>query len=1210
MKKFFSILLTIIILATSVSVCASGDLDVTGVSATEISKLAGEITATFTGPVNPDTLKGRVTLACQGVETPVKTEVLGNDVKVSYGDLQENKTYMLTFARGIKSADGSAELSADKSFELETNISVYRVKEDFQGYAVDAEYSAKTSGLADGEMYHTGSGTIKSNNGYNYVEYGASANTLLGDHYLNGNSSSPLITEDFAIDFEFQDVAASTGVTGRNFTIAPDTYANDANGNNNSFTIMPSSTEIRTKLQLANTTVANPKIIMATSQPTELNLYQNEYGFNTVKIAGHMGSDNNFDLELSSENAANPNNSIKVDFTKFESYGSFRSRIQAGKTNWGKMYVYKITPIGVLDTYTDSEYLYVVMNDDIAKFSATSPVFTKANYIETSRTFKVSLADLEEGDQTYSYGDLRTDDGAFGGGSVEVYVKPSLYITTSLSDTVNAKRTNGQLRIAFNKKIDESTLSGNIGIKLEGGADDQSAAVGLSVSVDEGDPKVIVIAWEELEANQTYVLTLNGSVDGTNAIKAQATEGDCWLEASRSIKITSNTKLNVVTDVSAERSIGRIDGSIEVEFDKELDANTLSDNVYLTKAGSAEKLDIVVAPGEQSAKVVTVSWEELGGDETYILTFVGSLSGENCIKATETEGDFWLQENVTLEFDTDARLEVDGIVKDSYSVGKVASNITLAFDKEIDEASLEGSIRLRKEGGADVTDLVGVTASVDESNPKAIVVSYGELEDDITYILTLKGSTNGGNSGVTCIKSPDAEYWLHTDKTIKIVTDINIYQQYTDKYTLSDITFDDYTVGAEFSSDDPNLLLQSTFETTTPSTKDLHVASVSSGKNTMKYIRMGTDGTIVRDSFFGYKFPTAVTDKELAVDITYRVVGTPASRSIRTGSVTIHSIVKDPGAATDEFGFSHIRYVFTKAANGKYVVNGYDMLKSLDVPIVTKDTGLTSIADVKCQQYEFEANLNSGRYFDIAGFKVSEYASPKVDTGKTEIQNLPRNMEEVIVTFTVPVVRTSITKDSIKIVDSNREEVAAEAAALPAEHLINANVSKADTLAVKIVLKEYLTAGDEYTIKFSNLESILGYTSSENDAYTFTAGGTGVKVNSVTFKDGEGKPITQLTEGDTAVSATVNLLSEDGENKDVRVFLALYDENGMIYKLSPQTGTADSEADDITVSLSGIAIKKGCFVKCFVWQDTSDGQRVALFDNNIIKCNSESAEVE
>ena len=1206
MNKFFSILLTLIILTTSISVCANGNLDVTGVSATGISKLAGELEVSFATELDPTTLKGNVSLAesVSGAATPIAVTLKDGDeqvVVVKYGDLEEGKTYNLTFGTGLSSKVGGLTPAENIVIPLTTSETVYRVKEDFQSYSADDTYSAKTSGLEDGEMYRTGSGTIKSNNGYNYVEYSASANTLLGDHYLNGNSSSPLITEDFAIDFEFKDVEASTGATGRNFTIAPDTYANDANGNNNSFTIMPSTTAVRTKLQLADSTKTNPKIVMAASQPTELNLYENEYGLNTVKIAGHMGSDGHFDLELSSENTANPNNSIKVDFTKFPSYGSFRSRIQSGKTHWGKMYVYKITPIDVLDTYTDSEYLYVVMNDDIAKFSSNSPVFTKANYNAASRTFKVSLGDLEEGDQEYSFADLRTNDGAFGNGKINVYVQPVFSINTQISNEISVSRSGGQLEILFNKDVDPDSLTGNVHLKLAGTDLDVNNDVGLTAAVDENDSKKVVIAWSELEANKTYTLTFDGNEDGSDAVKALA--GNCWLLENKNITLVTNTKLNVVTDISEELSIGRIDGKIEVEFDKAIDESCLENSVYLTKVGDSNRTDINVSVSNTAPDTVVAEWEKLDADSTYILTFGGSADGENAVKAAASEGEFWLLENETVRFNTNAIINADSSVKESYSIGKVAGEIKVTFDREIDESTLSGNIRLEIEGGADVTDTVGVSAAVDTGNPKAIVVAYGELEDNLTYILTFKGAANGDEADVNCIKSPDAEYWLHSDKTVKLITDIDIYQAYISRYTLSESVFDNLEPGEEFSSDDPNLVLQSTFETNTPSTKDIHAGSVSASGKTLKYIALGTDGTIVRDSFYGYKFPTAITDKEIALDLICQTVGIPASRSVRTGSVTIHSMAKETGASADEFGFSHIRYVFTKASDGKYVVNGYDMLNSSDIPIVTKNTGLTSISDIKCQQYEFEANLNSGRYFNIAGFKVSEYASPKVNTAETSLENVQRSANEMIVKFTVPVVRTSIKADSLKIVDSAGKDVMFEFMPLDKNHPVNNNVSQADTLGAKLVLKEYLKPGKEYTIKFSNLKSILGYTSTANDSYTFTAGGTGVKVNNVIFKNAGGSTINQLTQEDTAVSATVNLVSEDGLTKNVRIFLAIYDESGMIYKLAENTGTIGSAANDLTVTLTDIKVKNGSYVKCFVWQNTLSEQRVSLFEDATIRNN-------
>ncbi|MBQ7108734.1 MAG: Ig-like domain-containing protein [Clostridia bacterium] len=516
-------------------------------------------------------------------------------------------------------------------------------------------------------------------------------------------------------------------------------------------------------------------------------------------------------------------------------------------------------------------------------------------------------------------------------------------------------------------------------------------------------------------------------------------------------------------------------------------------------------------------------------------------------------------------------------------IKKNKHTFSVEFDNVIDEASIDGNVYLKKQG---TSNEIAVTASKSESNEKEIVVVFPTLEENSTYILGFRGNDTMDKDRCICALDADTDYWLHKNLEIKLITDIYIYQEYLEEKQILDKTYSEMEDGP-YTDADTNMYLQSTFETTKPSTKDLTVKTATKDSKTLKYLQMGIDGSIVRDSYYGYTFPTPVTEEDVVLDLIFKLEGpTPQSRGIRVESNIVHNLMSAPSAQKDEFGYYHLRYLFERGTDGKYDVKVYDALKSLNTTIATTDANLASLKNITCQQYGGAAYLNKGTYFNIAQFKLTKVLSPKVDADNSNLDNISRSADEIVAKLSIPAKSESVTEDLFGITrTSDGAKIKTELVSYDEE-----------TATVRLKLKEYLTSGEEYKLSFTGLESVLGDKATVNNSYSFTAGGTGIKTEGVVFKKGS-EVITELETGTGDFSATASIASEEGNTENsVRVFLILYDDTGLIVSIAEQAGTASATASPVTATLSGQTIKQGYKLKCYVWQNTSAEQRVSLFN--------------
>ncbi|MBQ7108735.1 MAG: hypothetical protein IJN99_00030 [Clostridia bacterium] len=435
-----------------------------------IEKLAGKFSVELDHNIDAKTLKNKVSLVKDGGETAEQIVAAldptdSKKVIITHGDLEDDVTYKLTFASGILDTTGEYGVADPVVIDVKTDQSVYRVKSSAP-YMLDstvgktyAEYSGSTqleTGIyvAQGQVRYRTDRSSAYDNKAEMTLYQPTTRITDKYSYLVSNGLTNTITTDFAIEFSFKDLGTA-GTGGRYFTIAPDAYAMNPDGNNNTFTIMPKTTEPRTQIQLTESTADNPMIQLAEGTNTTLNLQENTRGLYDVRLASCMGDDGNFDMEMSSGTA-----SAMVDFDKFESFGSFvafndgKTTYSENATYYGSFNIYRITPLGIMATEKAGESYKIIMNDDITKFPETG-IFVESNYNAATRTFTIPLNTAKEYVSTpASLAGLRTNDGAFSSKGV---VFEDLIEIAAISDFTNLS-TEITATYAEHKMTEETTL--------------------------------------------------------------------------------------------------------------------------------------------------------------------------------------------------------------------------------------------------------------------------------------------------------------------------------------------------------------------------------------------------------------------------------------------------------------------------------------------------------------------------------------------------------------------------------------------------------------------------------------------------------------------------------------------------------------------------------------------------------------------------------
>ncbi len=390
-----------------------------------IKKLAGSIEIPFSDNVEAASLKNKITLTkVGGAETPVAAEVVdGNKVKVSYGDLEEGAEYTLTLKKGIEGT-GGLSLPADRTITLKTDKSVYYAKSDFSRYEENQTFTS-SDGTSQAETKEFGfylkrheattwANTVKTAaSGANYMEFTGTGwnNTFIADKSFN-DSNAQAITGDFVYEVEYSyngyfDVGQmrmfKQPLTGDVANLAkPDNAAilmNDTMYGGGGFS-----------------NGCENGVTTGTGNKEGYDALQNTDGFYSLKLVGRKASDTSYAIEYSTPGK----DSKTVTYNNLPQVGTIGIKMytpegKSGVFNLAKFNYYEITPLKVLDQYTEGDKVIIVMNDEISKFQ-TEGIFTEANYtaaanLGKARAFAVNADSLTAA--SYSLAGLRTDDGAF-----------------------------------------------------------------------------------------------------------------------------------------------------------------------------------------------------------------------------------------------------------------------------------------------------------------------------------------------------------------------------------------------------------------------------------------------------------------------------------------------------------------------------------------------------------------------------------------------------------------------------------------------------------------------------------------------------------------------------------------------------------------------------------------------------------------------------
>ncbi|MBR6729623.1 MAG: Ig-like domain-containing protein, partial [Clostridia bacterium] len=358
--------------------------------------------------------------------------------------------------------------------------------------------------------------------------------------------------------------------------------------------------------------------------------------------------------------------------------------------------------------------------------------------------------------------------------------------------------------------------------------------------------------------------------------------------------------------------------------------------------------------------------------------------------------------------------------------------------------------------------------------------------------------------------------------------------------------------------------------------------STEDPNKSINYITMGSDAGNL-DSFYGYKFPENIT-YDVVLDLGFRVNQYASSRGLRifgSGS-NVHNLQNATSyGSKDEFGFHYIRYTFIRNTEGKYVVTRYDMLNG-GKEDGSQTTTFTSLPGMYVQQWLYPQNKGTGSCVDISRFKLFKHTTPQVVS--TNGGDMERGSNELTFVLSEEIVESSLTPESFTV----KESASGEA--------IRATFSSydAETKTVTMALGEYLPYGTRYEICLSGLKNMNGFTVKEGNSFSFTTKASSVVLSGFNFQDSTGGTLDALG-AKSNVAVAMQAKSTAAEPGKLRVFLALYDESGVVRELKSKTVELTGSNQPVRVALAnGIVPGEGYSVKCFAWELDGTNQRAVL----------------
>lgn len=367
-------------------------------------------------------------------------------------------------------------------------------------------------------------------------------------------------------------------------------------------------------------------------------------------------------------------------------------------------------------------------NIQLRKVSDNTIINTRINYYNNTNSIEIDPITNLEYDETYTL-TISTnikDAGSISLENEKVYQFKTALVPDDINPTVNIIGDTSNilldatLKLQFSEKVEQNSLNSNSVILKDEG----NLAVLSTISYDLASNILSIKPSENLKPSKTYAIKLTNKIEDL----ASNTLDEFNIEFTTLDEINATPLSVSSTSLSSQSTIAK-NSNINIEFSKEIDTKTLSENVIIQEVGKNYSISSEIAVNGNTITVNPVN--DLKDDTSYELIIKTGLKdsfGNNF--DTEQKFSFQTQAIVDQKAPT---LEISSIENEAKDIS-LDTIFSFTFNENMDENSINNGISLK------TIDDVNIPITINYSNKVVTITPNTSLDYSKVYKLTLKSS--------------------------------------------------------------------------------------------------------------------------------------------------------------------------------------------------------------------------------------------------------------------------------------------------------------------------------------------------------------------------------------------------------------------------------------------------------------------------------------
>lgn len=367
-------------------------------------------------------------------------------------------------------------------------------------------------------------------------------------------------------------------------------------------------------------------------------------------------------------------------------------------------------------------------NIQLRKVSDNTIINTRINYYNNTNSIEIDPITNLEYDETYTL-TISTnikDAGSISLENKKVYQFKTALVPDDTKPTVNIIGDTSNilldatLKLQFSEKVEQNSLNSNSVILKDEG----NLAVLSTISYDLASNILSIKPSENLKPSKTYAIKLTNKIEDL----ASNTLDEFNIEFTTLDEINATPLSVSSTSLSSQSTIAK-NSNINIEFSKEIDTKTLSENVIIQEVGKNYSISSEIAVNGNTITVNPVN--DLKDDTSYELIIKTGLKdsfGNNF--DTEQKFSFQIQAIVDQKAPT---LEISSIENEAKDIS-LDTTFSFTFNENMDENSINNGISLK------TIDDVNIPITINYSNKVVTITPNTSLDYSKVYKLTLKSS--------------------------------------------------------------------------------------------------------------------------------------------------------------------------------------------------------------------------------------------------------------------------------------------------------------------------------------------------------------------------------------------------------------------------------------------------------------------------------------